>query len=409
MTTGASPTLALGPDAAGTVIVLAGDRIAEVRTGRPPAGVAQLACEGAVLEAGDVNAHTHLYSALAPLGMPAPSVAPRSFPEILRRIWWRLDRALDAETLRAAARLYAAEALLAGTTALIDHHESPACLEGSLDVLAAACDELGVRAVLAYGATERNGGLPEGRRGLEECRRFHEANRRPLVRGLVGLHASFTVSDATAREAGELARTLGTVTHVHVAEDGADVDDARRRGHPGPLPRLLALDALPPGSILAHGIHLPVDDVRAAEQHGLWFVQNPRSNRGNRVGYPRALAASRHVALGTDGYPARMADEVLALSEEAAAHGDDPEAVRRRPAAGHALDAERFGAPFTLEPGGAADVVARREGNAVHVIVGGRIVVENARLCTAEVGAIRAEAAEAAPRLWARMNAIGEE
>lgn len=411
MTEGESPALALGPDARGTVVVVAGDRIAAAGTDAPPPGVPRLECDGAVLEPGRVNAHTHIYSALAPLGMPAPSAPPRNFLEILRKVWWRLDRALDPDALRASARYYAAEALLDGTTALIDHHESPESIEGSLDILADACEALGIRAVLTYGATERNGGREEGRRGLAECRRFHAANRRPLVRGVVGLHASFTVSDDTAREAGALAAGLRTVTHVHVAEDGADAEDAVRRGWPGPLPRLLALDALPPGSILAHGIHLPLDDIRAAEHHGCWFVQNPRSNRGNRVGYPRGLAAARRVALGTDGYPARMADEARTLEEEAATYADDPAAVRRRPGAGHVLLAERFGVPFApLAPGAAADVVARDPGGrCVHAVVGGRVAVRDGQLVGADAEAIRAEAADAAPRLWARMRAIPEE
>ncbi len=144
---------------------------------------------------GFVNAHTHLYSGLAPLGMPAPDRAPENFPEILERIWWRLDRALDARALRASARYYVAHALRLGTVALIDHHESPAFIEGSLDVLADACQALGMPALLCFGATERNGGREEARRGLAECRRFIRENRRPLVRGHVGLHASFTVSD----------------------------------------------------------------------------------------------------------------------------------------------------------------------------------------------------------------------
>src|SRR5512143_3781295 len=133
--------------------------------------------------AGFVNAHTHLYSGLAPLGMPKPQPPPANFLEILERVWWPLDRALDEATLRAAARYYVAEALLRRTTALVDHHESPNFIEGSLDVLADACQELGMRAVLCYGATERNGGRQEARRGLAECRRFIEANTRPLIRG----------------------------------------------------------------------------------------------------------------------------------------------------------------------------------------------------------------------------------
>src|SRR5208282_4281247 len=124
---------------------------------------------------------------------------------------------------------------------------------------------LGIRAMLCYGATERNCGREEGRRGLAECRRMVAS---PVFRGLVGLHASFTVSDDTLREAGDLARELGTVVHVHVAEDLADVDDARSRGAAGPLERLFSCEALPAGSILAHGVGLSNAQVRLAESRG---------------------------------------------------------------------------------------------------------------------------------------------
>jgi len=292
---------------------------------------------------GFVNAHTHIYSGLAPLGMPAPERAPENFVQILERIWWRLDRALDEGALRAAARYYVAEARRLGTVALVDHHESPGFIDGSLDVLADACQELGMPAVLCFGATERNGGRAEARRGLAECQRFLRDNTRPLVRAVVGLHASFTVSDDTIREAAGLCRDRGTVLHVHLAEDGADVVDAQQRGWPGPFERLAALDALPSGSILAHGVHLGTEQVREAERLGCWLVQNPRSNRGNRVGYPAGLRASARVALGTDGYPSDQQAEVAVLMEEAAAHGDDLHLASRRAAAGHALLAERFG------------------------------------------------------------------
>jgi cytosine/adenosine deaminase-related metal-dependent hydrolase len=350
---------------------------------------------------GAVNAHTHLYSGLAPLGMPVPSPPPARFVDILRLVWWRLDRALDEASLRASARFYAAHALLAGTTAVVDHHESPGFIEGSLDVIADACEAIGLRAVLCYGATERNGGRAEARRGLAECRRFVTGNRRPLVRGCVGLHASFTVSDETLREAGDLARELDTVVHVHVAEDAADVEDARARGYEGPLDRLLALGALPPGSILAHGVHLDDVAVRRAESAGLWLVQNPRSNENNRVGYPAALAASRRVALGTDGFPARMADEVAALRAEARAHGDDPAAAELRLDAGRALVSERFARP--LDDTAVLDEDGRR---ALEVTVGGRAVVRGGTLVTADLEAIEAEARAEAARLFRRMESL---
>jgi cytosine/adenosine deaminase-related metal-dependent hydrolase len=328
-----------------------------------------------VSRAGFVNAHTHLYSGLAPFGMPAPAEAPTDFVAILERVWWKLDRALDASSLRAAARWYVADARQRGTVGLVDHHESPHLIEGSLDILADVCQAAGMPAVLCYGTTERNGGRDEARRGLAECRRFIERNTRPLLRGVVGLHASFTVSDDTLREAAALCRALGTVVHVHVAEDRADVADAVHRGWDGPLERLDRLGALPPGSILAHGVHLSPAQVRRAEQLGCWLVQNPRSNRGNRVGYPAALSASSRVALGTDGFPSDLAAERTALMEDAAHHGDDPRAAALRAQQGHALLAERFGGSVPT-PG---------------------------TLPAIDIDAIRAEAAAEAPRLWSRM------
>jgi len=347
--------------------------------------------------AGFVNAHTHLYSGLAPLGMPAPAPAPTTFVEILERVWWRLDRALDERSLRAAARYYVADALGRGTVALVDHHESPSFVEGSLDVLADACQELGMPALLCYGATERNGGRGEARRGLAECRRFILGNRRPLVRGAVGLHASFTVSDETIGEALALCAELGAVLHVHLAEDRADVDDAVRRGWPGPLQRLGALGALPAGSILAHGVHLSVAEVREVAERGCWLVQNPRSNRGNRVGYASALVASGRVALGTDGYPSEAAAEIEALREGARAHGQDESAGAARAEAGHALFAEVFGAaPWAGADSGAADAAP----------AGAAVAAGTRAAQSFDIESINAEAAAEARRLWERMAGL---
>jgi cytosine/adenosine deaminase-related metal-dependent hydrolase len=388
-------SLVIGPDRAGRAVAIENGLV--VRDA--PAGARRLPCPEGELAPGAVCAHTHLYSGLARHGMPPPAEAPRNFLEILERVWWRLDRALDAPSLAAAAEDYVARALLAGTTALVDHHESPALVEGSLAILAGACERLGMRALLCYGATERNFGADEGRRGLEECRR---APRTRLVRGLVGLHASFTASDGAIRAAGDLARELGTVLHVHVAEDGADVDDARRRGWEGPLERLRALGALVPGSILAHGVHLSPAQVAAATASGCWLVQNPRSNEGNRVGYASALAASDRVALGTDGWDADMAVEEAALARLAAAHGDTRFAGRL--AAGHRLVAERFGTtPEPLAPGAVGDVVVREAGRVRHVVVDGRLVVEDGRLAGGDADAIEATARREAAGLWQRM------
>lgn len=390
-----SASLTIGPDRNGRTVAIANGLIAE----RPVADAPTLACADGEISPGAVCAHTHLYSGLAPYAMPPAEPAPETFLQILERVWWRLDQALDADSLRAAASDYVARALLAGTTALVDHHESPGFIKGSMAVLAEICEGLGMRALLCYGATERNFGPEEARRGLAECSRIVAS---PLIRGLVGLHAGFTVSDKTIHTAGMLARDLETVLHVHLAEDRADVEDAKARGFEGPLERLAALDALIPGSILAHGVHLSPEQVEAAEAAGCWLVQNPRSNEGNRVGYAGNLAHSGRVALGTDGWNADMAEEERALFRLAEQHGDTR--ARGRLAAGHALIAERFG--FAAEPlalGAAGDLVVRRDGKVVHVVIDGRVVVRDGELTGGDIETIHVEAEAQAQRLWQRM------
>ncbi len=233
---------------------------------------------------GLVCAHHHLYSTLA-RGMPAPPQVPTTFREILEQIWWRLDAALDLEMIRWSAMLGALEALESGTTAIVDHHESPNAIEGSLDAIATACAEVGVRVRTAYGVTDRHGG-DGARRGLEENRRFLTAGGP----GLVGIHAAFTCSDDTLEAAAGLAEELGAGVHVHVAEGPEDVAAPERLGH-------LTRDDW----LLAHCVHLPTDHrLRGTILH------NPRSNLNNAVGYADPARFSNSVALGTDGIGANM-------------------------------------------------------------------------------------------------------
>jgi cytosine/adenosine deaminase-related metal-dependent hydrolase len=390
-----TPPLLVGPDRLGRSVAVANGLVVAAA----PPDALRLSCPDGKIASGAVCAHTHLYSGLARYGMPPASPAPRNFVQILERVWWKLDRALDEESLRASAMDHVARALLAGTTTIVDHHESPTMIEGSLPILADVCRQLGARALLCYGASERNFGAAEALRGLAECRRVAPSL---LVRGLVGLHASFTVSDETVRAAGRLAEELGTVVHVHVAEDAADVDDALARGYPGPLERLERLGALPRGSILAHGVHLHAEQARHAGELGCWLVHNPRSNEGNQVGYALNLGASDRVALGTDGWDADMAVEEEALFRLARLHGDEKAQGRLRN--GHALVAERFAShPEPLQPGALGDLVVRHEGAVRHVVVGGKVVVADGVLATGDFGDIAAEAAKQAGRLWQRM------
>lgn len=236
---------------------------------------------------GLVCAHHHLYSALAG-AMPAPARTPGDFTEILELVWWRLDRALDEEMIRWSAMLGALGALEVGCTAIIDHHESPNAIDGSLSIIADACADVGVHVSCAYGVTDRNG--PDGaERGLAENDRFLAAGGD----GYVGLHAAFTCSDDTIAAAAELASKHGVGVHVHVAEGPVDVDAASR------LAPYTTDDWL-----LIHGVHL-------ADDHGLrgTIVHNPRSNMNNSVGDARPARFANPIALGSDGIGAAMLDE----------------------------------------------------------------------------------------------------
>lgn len=233
---------------------------------------------------GMVCAHHHIYSALA-RGMPPPPRTPTGFGEILEQIWWRLDSALDLAMLEWSAKLAALEALSVGTTTIIDHHESPNAIEGSLSVIADACTEVGVRVLPAYGVTDRHG-VDGARRGIEENRRFLASGGR----GFVGIHAAFTCRDATVEEAAALAKEMGVGVHVHVHEG---VEDAGAVARLAPLSR--------DDWLLAHCVHLATDhELRGTILH------NPASNLNNAVGYADPRRFDGPVALGTDGIGADM-------------------------------------------------------------------------------------------------------
>jgi cytosine/adenosine deaminase-related metal-dependent hydrolase len=235
---------------------------------------------------GLVCGHHHLYSSLA-RGMPAPPQQPSNFLEILQQVWWRLDCALDLDMIYWSAKLGAMEALMAGTTGIIDHHESPNAIEGSLDVIARACDEVGVKVVCSYGVTDRHG-VDAGQRGLEENRRFIKNGGR----GMVGVHAAFTCSDELLNNAAGLAEDLGVGVHIHVAEGEDDIAAGERLEH-------LAQE----NWLLVHCVHLD-RDLRGTIAH------NPRSNMNNGVGYARPALRNNKIILGTDGIGADMLEEV---------------------------------------------------------------------------------------------------
>jgi putative selenium metabolism protein SsnA len=407
---------------------VSGERIVERAPSLPAhADEEVLELDGCLVMPGFVNAHTHLYSALA-RGMPGPAAPPRHFREILERVWWRLDRALDEETVALSAAAGAIEAALSGTTFLVDHHSSPGFIRGSLGTIKRAVESVGLRSVLCYEVTDRNG--TAGRdAGLEENVAFQRDEQTPLTRGMIGAHASFTLSGESLDRLSTAVRETGSSIHVHVAEDRADVEDARERYQSSVAARLERHGLLGARALFAHCVHLSPEEIQDIHIKGAWIAHNPRSNMNNAVG-TAPVSAMRRAALGTDGMDEDLLAEARAafLKMREAGHEEAYGVTLELLAGGHRLAAALFGLPFgKLDAGGPADLVVldyapptplSAENLAGHLVFGldrshvrtvmvaGRIVVSDRRIVSLDARAILARARQAAPALWARMESV---
>ena len=239
-----------------------------------------------VTTSGLVCGHHHLYSALA-RGMPAPTATPTTFTEILERVWWRLDVALDLEMIRWSAMLGALEALECGTTAIVDHHESPAAIEGSLDVIAEACAEVGVRVLVRATASP----IVTVPTAPDAASPRTNASCAPEDEGCVGVHAAFTCSDDDARRGGgprRRSRRRGACPRCRGGgrRGGGRSARASRRRRGCSCTASISIVTCP--GTIAH---------------------NPRSNMNNAVGYAWPARSPNPVVLGTDGIGADMLEE----------------------------------------------------------------------------------------------------
>jgi len=293
-------------------LIIDGDLIAEIGSGDPPAGKhgERLDFRGQIVLPGMVNAHTHLYSSLA-LGMPFPKGNPKSFVQILEQVWWKLDRALDRDMLQASFTTGLLEHLRHGVTTVIDHHSSPACGSGSLDLLARLARELGINISTALEISDRNGETVF-QESLEENLRFHRTYQgHAQVRPLIGMHASFTLSDESLRQIRDsLSGETNWGVHIHAAEDRGDQEDARKRGYDSVLQRLDTFGLLNENSVVAHGVHFKPEDLKIAEKREVMLVHNPTSNANNRVGLtPTNVLRHLRAGLGTDGMQGNMLAE----------------------------------------------------------------------------------------------------
>ena len=393
---------------------------------------------GQLVMPGNICAHTHFYGAFA-RGMAIPGPAPASFPDILRKLWWPLDRSLTPMDVRYSALVCLVDAIRHGTTTLLDHHASPNAIDGSLDVIAEAVDQAGLRAVLCYEVTDRDGpekawaGIWENARFLERCRDGEVAGGR--VAGSFGIHASLSVSDETL-DACRGAAPDGTGFHLHLAEHPVDEEDSLAKSGMRVVQRLEKHGILGERTILAHAVHVNQEEIELLARSRAWVTHQPRSNMNNGVGVAEVeamLQAGVRMGLGNDGFSNAMWEEWKAAYLLPKVWKQDPRRMPGSTVVDLAVynNADLAGMFFPraplgrIEPGAHADLILAdyhpttpltadnlpwhilfgfHESMVTATIAAGRVLMRDRRLLTLDEEAITQRSRELASAVWRRYH-----
>lgn len=425
-------------------IYIKGDRIADIgATGalvKKYRDSDRLDAHGKIVMPGNIVAHTHFYGAFARGMSLPPGPPPKNFPEILQQLWWKIDRALTLEDCKLSALVCLVDAIRNGTTTLIDHHASPQAIEGSLDAVADAVLESGLRGSLCYEVTDRNGAAG-AKAGIHENVRFikHLNNQPSAIKNRLaasfGVHASFTITDKTLDQCLDAIDGLGAGFHIHVAEDIADEDDALLKWKQRVGERLQGKGVFGPKTIAAHCVHVDVGEVELLHRTKTNVVHNPRSNMNNAVGVADILGMMRrgiNVGLGNDGFANNQFAEMKTAYLLHKLHRRDPrvmnaDQVLQMAYTNNAKIAQIFwkSGAGELSVGAFADIILLdyvpytplTAGNfpwhlvfgidgthVTHTICCGRLLMKDRELLTMDEQWIAAKAKEAVKRVWKRVQ-----
>lgn len=388
---------------------------------------------GRLIMPGLINTHMHLYSTFA-RGMALKDAAPNGFVDILERLWWRLDKVLTLEDVYLSAMVAMIDCIRNGTTTIFDHHSSPGAVAGSLFRIAEAAHETGLRSCLCYEVTDREGAevtgasIEENRAFLRYCRESEDS----LLRGLFGLHASFTIGDQTMARCVDAAAEFGAGFHIHVAEAASDQAQCVREHGKRVVQRLHDFGILGSRTIAAHCVHVDAHEVDLLQSSETNVIHNPESNMGNAVGCAPVLDMVHRgvrMGLGSDGYTCDMFESLKVANMLHKHHAGQPSVGWAEPPAmlfaqNSRIASECFGRTIgKLIPGALADVIVVDydpptpmlasnidshllfgvSGRSVDTtIIGGRIVMQNRKLVAIDETEIMARARVAAARLWQR-------
>ncbi len=386
---------------------------------------------GRVIMPGLINTHMHLYSTFA-RGMALKEEAPENFRQILERLWWRLDKVLSLEDVYYSAMVPLIDCIKNGTTTVFDHHASPGAVSGSLFRIADATRETGVRSCLAYEVSDRDGalvadaGIEENRAFLQHCKSASDDK----LRGLFGLHASFTVSDKTLERCVDIAAGQGF--HVHTAEGPEDLAQCQSEHGKRIVERFNDFGVLGSKTIAVHCVHVDENEMGLLRDSKTNVVHNPESNMANAVGCAPVLDMVERgvrVGLGTDGYTCDMFESLKVANllhkhqtgRPSAAWAEPPAMLFRENAA---IASECFGRTVgRLIPGAHADVIIvdynpptplcasninshilfGMTGRMVDTtIIGGKVLMKERKLLAIDEEEIAAKARCCAAKLWQR-------
>ena len=387
---------------------------------------------GSVVMPGLINTHHHLYSTFA-RGFTPPGTPARNFEEILSKLWWKLDRTLDSEDVYYSALLALMDGARAGCTTIIDHHASPACVDGSLDEVERAFKEVGLNGCLCYEVSDRNRegeGIEENERWIRKCREADDGQ----MSAMFGMHALMTLGSKTLQRCAEIGHELDTGFHVHAAEDEVDRRQTMSSYGRQIMDRFQDFEIPGEKTIFVHGSYLEPSEMELLNSTGSMLVNNPESNMNNGLKVAPTLEFLKHgllVGLGTDGMSSHLISQARAMYLHQRTQQRDPtvafaEACRILLENNRSIANRLFNEPRgALAPGQLADIMIpeylpftplNADTFYGHLLFGlsfapvrttiarGRVILDEGRLPHLDEEAIRARCAQRASRIWNRIQ-----
>lgn len=390
--------------------------------------------KGGVIMPAFINTHEHIYSAMA-RGLSIKGYNPKGFLDILDGQWWTIDRHLTLEQTKYSAVETLISCIRNGVTTVFDHHASFGQIGGSLFTIADVAKELGVRACLCYEISDRDG-MDKARESVMENAEFIRyalKNDTDMIAGMMGMHAQFTISDATM-ELAAANKPDEVGYHIHVAEGIEDLHDCLKKYGKRIVDRLMDFNILGEKTLLGHCIYINPHEMDLIKDTNTMVVHNPESNMGNACGCPPTMELVHRgilTGLGTDGYTHDMIESYKVanvlhkhhLCDANAAWGEVPKMLFENNAA---IANRYFKTPLdVLKEGAAGDVIVvdynpptqldasninghilfgMTGRDVVTTVANGRVLMKDREIKVIDVEEAMAKCREESAKLWHSIN-----